>query len=136
VVVQGGNPVLSGTQAAPNVEIRSDPALITHSYEQISKITYRLDREAIVTVKLLTPPAQGSVQEVQTLVNAARQQARDGAGRPIDHTVTYLGYGTATGESNEILSPVEGPYSFVIEARDPDEPMLTTTYRGVLSIRK
>ena len=123
---------ITGTSAAPNIEVRSDPYLITSSYEQNAKIVYRISLDATVRVTLLPPgvvdPASPSAI---VLVNNVSQSAKDGGNVPIDYTVEWRGYNTA--DPNAVLVSTEGAYTFAIEATLPATGQ-KTLYRGILNI--
>jgi hypothetical protein len=134
VVVRTDPPQITGTGVAPNVEVKSDPYFITHSYEQISTMTFRLDQDATVTFKLLPPgiydPSDASAI---ALIDNELRQATDGGGAPIDHAVQWFGYDAA--DPNAILVSDEGAYTFTIEATSAATG-LTSLYRGVLQTRQ
>ena len=123
---------VTGTSAAPNIEVRSDPYLVTSSYEQTAKIVYRISLDATVRVTLLPPgvvdPASPSAM---VLVNNVSQAAKDGSNVPIDHVVEWRGYNTS--DPNAILVSTEGAYTFAIEATLPATGQ-KTLYRGILNI--
>jgi FlgD Ig-like domain len=123
---------ITGTGAAPNIEVRSDPNLVASSYEQASKIVYRVSLDAVVRVTILPPgvvdPASPSAI---VLVNNVTQPAKDGNGTPIDYTAEWRGFNTA--DPNAMLAGAEGAYTFAIEATLPATGQ-KTLYRGVLNI--
>lgn len=123
---------ITGTTAVPNIEVRSDPYLVTSSYEQTAKIVYRISLDATVRVTLLPPgvvdPASPSAI---VLVNNVSQTAKDGSNVPIDYTVEWRGYNTS--DPNAILVSAEGAYTFAIEATLPATGQ-KTLYRGILNI--
>jgi hypothetical protein len=123
---------ITGNGAAPNIEVKSDPYFITTSYEQASKIVYRVSQDATVRVTLLPPgildPSHASAI---VLVNNALQPAKDGGGVPIDYTVEWKGYNTA--DPNAILINANGIYTFAIEATIPGTSY-KSLYRGVLNV--
>lgn len=123
---------ITGTGAAPNIEVRSDPTLVASSYEQASKIVYRVSLDAVVRVTILPPgvvdPASPSAI---VLVNNVTQPAKDGNGNPIDYTAEWRGYNTP--DPNAMLAGAEGAYTFAIEATLPATGQ-KTLYRGVLNI--
>ena len=132
--MKGGTPQITGTYATPNVEVKSDPYLITHSYEQISTMSFRLSQDSNVTFKLLPPgiydPANAAAI---TLINNELRQARDIGDNPVDHMVQWLGHnGTDT---NAILVAEEGAFTFTIEATSVASGQFVL-YRGVLQIRQ
>lgn len=123
---------ITGTGAAPNIEVKSNPYWVTSSYEQASKIVYRVSQDATVRVVLLPPgisdPAHASAI---VLVNNVLQPAKDGGGVPIDYTVEWKGYNTA--DPNAVLVSADGAYTFAIEATIPGTTY-KSLYRGVLNV--
>ena len=134
LTVTGTRPVISGSGVAPNIEVKSNPYLIVHSYEEISTFVYRVDLDSYVTVKLLPPGIYDPGNSAAVvLVNNELQLARDAGGQPIDHAVEWRGYDL--GNTNHIASADEGVFTFSIEARS-QLTNLPTLYRGVLQIRR
>lgn len=123
---------ITGLGAAPNIEVRSDPDRVASSYEQSSRIVYRVSLDAQVRVVILPPgivdPASPSAI---VLVNNVTQPAKDGNGNPIDYTAEWRGYNTA--DPNAMLADAEGAYTFAIEATLPATGQ-KTLYRGILNI--
>jgi parallel beta-helix repeat protein len=123
---------ITGLNAAPNIEVRSDPFLVASSYEQASRIVYRVSLDALVRVTILPPgvvdPASPSAI---VLVNNVTQPAKDGSGNPIDYTAEWRGYSAA--DPNAVLAGAEGAYTFAIEATLPATGQ-KTLYRGILNI--
>jgi hypothetical protein len=134
VAIAGTRPTISGTGSVPNIEVKTDPYLITHSYEQFTRFAYRIDMDSYVTVKLLPPgiydPANS---QAIILVDNALKQARDAGSQPIDHWVEWRGY--AASSTNDILTKDEGSFTLSIEARS-QLTNVTTLYRAALEIRK
>lgn len=112
---------------APTIEVRSSPALVYHSYDQFTRITYKLDRPATVTVELL-PPGVTDPNAPSAIVLLSNQSQAAG-----EHTATWLGHNAV--DTNEILAGAEGPYTFVIQATGASTAKTTTT-RGVLTLRR
>lgn len=132
--IHGNKPAILGTETPPKIGIKSDPFLITHSYEQISQVAYQLDQDAFVTFKLL-PPGIYDPDDLSaiTLLNHVLQQAEDGMGGALNHSVEWRGYDLQ--DTNQILTSDEGVYTFVIEAESPASG-LSSLYRGALQIRQ
>lgn len=123
---------ITGTGAAPNIEVKSDPYFIATSYEQASKIVYRVSQDATVRVTLLPPGiVDPSHASAIVLVNNVLQPAKDGGGVSIDYTVEWKGYNTA--DPNAILVSANGIYTFAIEATIPGTSY-KSLYRGVLNV--
>jgi parallel beta-helix repeat protein len=131
VIVKGNQPTITGTGASPNIEVRSNPYKATHSYDQISKITYRVDQDSYVTVKLL-PPGISDPASPQAIVleNNVLQNALSG-GTPANHEVEWKGYDPL--DTNDILVSGEGVYTFTIQATGATSG-ITTLYRGALQL--
>jgi hypothetical protein len=131
VIVRGSVPVITGTGTSPNIEVRSNPYRIAHSYEQISKVTYRLDQDAYVTVKLLPPGITDPASpQAVVLTNTQLQTAMSG-GQPLDHAIEWKGYDDL--DTNDILVSDEGSYTFTIQATGVASGA-TTLYRGALQL--
>ncbi len=125
-------PAITGIAAAPAIEVKADPYLVTHSYEQLSRMAFRVDVDAYVTVKLL-PPGIVDPSSSQAIVVMPEQllSAVDGQGAPVNHQVEWRG-NEAT-DPNRMRTTAEGAYTFTIQARSPITNR-TTLYRGVLQI--
>ena len=132
IIVKDVTPHISGTGVAPDIEVKSDPYLVIHSYDEISRIGYRISQDSTVQIKLLPPGVTdiNSAQAIQLLAPEV-QQALDGGSNPIDHTVEWEGY--LSGDTNAILTDAEGTYTFVIEATGV-QSNLTSVYRGALQL--
>jgi flagellar hook assembly protein FlgD len=131
VIIRGAKPVITGTSASPNIEVKSNPYRITHSYEQISKITYRIDQDSYVTVKLL-PPGISDPSDPQAVVLVSNEmQAASSGGQPADHVIEWKGYQTT--DTNNIAVSAEGAYTFAITAVGVSS-QVSTTYRGALQL--
>ena len=131
VIVRGAKPLVSGAGASPNIEVKSNPFRIAHSYEQISRISYRVDQDSYVTVKLLPPGVSDpSSPQAIVLTDTVLQPASSG-GAPADYQVEWRGYEEL--DSNDILVSDEGSYTFAITATSAVSGA-TTVYRGVLQL--
>jgi parallel beta-helix repeat protein len=144
VIVKGNNPVLVGTGTAPNIEIKSDPYRVMHSYNQISQIAYQVDQDSTVTVKLLPPCLSTNTTcstdfndaEAVVIVNNVAVSAET-LGVPDTHTFEWRGYdvNASTVDSNNILVDEDGTYTYMIQATSVASG-LSTLYRGSLQIYK
>jgi hypothetical protein len=131
IFIRGNAPVITGAGAAPNVEVQSTPWMITHSYEQIARITYRVNQDSYVTVKLLPPGiADPASAQAILLVNNELDAALNGT-QPADHTIEWRGYDTT--HTNSILVGAEGAYTFAIQATGVQTGQ-QSLYRGVLQL--
>jgi hypothetical protein len=123
---------ITGTGAAPNIEVKSDPNLITHSYDQASRIVYRIDADAVVRVTVLPfGIADPNHPSAIVLVNNVPLSAKDANGNPIDHVVEWRGYSATS--TNDMLVANDGAYTFAIEATLPANGK-KTLYRGILNL--
>lgn len=104
--------VKGGTLTAPTVEIKSDPYLVYHSYDQFLHIDYNLDKASYVVIKLLPPgvtsfsdPSAITVYDSGTcgLCSITGNQALNW-------------YGHNSTDTNNILVSDEGVYTYAIEA--------------------
>ncbi|MEW5251350.1 FlgD immunoglobulin-like domain containing protein [Microbulbifer sp. 2201CG32-9] len=132
IYVAAAAPDITGPGAAPNIEVKSDPYLVSHSYEQLTRMAYRISNDAHVTFSLL-PPGIVDPQDPSAivLVDNVLQQAQDGSGEPIQHEVEWRGYDLA--DPNAVLVGEEGAYTFAIQARSA-ETGESTLYRGVVNL--
>jgi hypothetical protein len=123
---------VTGTGTAPNIEVKSDPYFIASSYEQASKIVYRISQDANVRVTLLPPGiSDPSHASAIVLVNTVFQPAKDSGGVSVDYTVEWKGYNS--GDPNAMLISDNGAYTFAIEATVPGTSY-KSLYRGVLNV--
>jgi FlgD Ig-like domain len=126
---------ITGTGAAPNIEVKSDPYLVNHSYDQSSQIVYRIDADALIRVSLLPfGVVDPSHPSAIVLVDNVAQSAKDGNGNPIDHVAEWRGYNVA-GDLNAVPVATDGAYTFAIEATLPANGQ-KTVYRGILNLRQ
>ncbi|WP_444944680.1 right-handed parallel beta-helix repeat-containing protein [Microbulbifer sp. ZKSA006] len=132
VIIDGIKPSISGTLDAPNIEVKSDPYLMYHSYDQISKVAYLLDQDSYVTFKLL-PPDIGDPTDAGaiTLIDNQLQVANDSDGAIATHEVEWKGYDESDG--NAIMVSDEGVFSFWIQAISATTGA-STTYYGALQL--
>lgn len=115
-------------ELGPSIEVHANPALLYHSYDQISTITYSIDQDATVAVRLLPPgvtdSGDPSVEEIEpSQLRLAGQHT----------TAPWTGYDAA--DENRVLVSEEGAYTFEIEATS-QLTGATTKYRGVLQLRR
>ncbi|WP_444932423.1 hypothetical protein ACJJIF_21775 (plasmid) [Microbulbifer sp. SSSA002] len=98
VIIDGINPSISGTLDAPNIEVKSDPYLMYHSYDQILKVAYFIGPGFLVTFKLL-PPDIGDPTDAGaiTLIDNQLQAANDSDGAVATHEVEWTGYEESNG---------------------------------------
>jgi hypothetical protein len=131
VIVRGTKPAIVGTGGGPDIEVKSNPYRIAHSYEQISNITYRLDQDAYVTVKLLPPGISDPANPAAIVLTDNELQAARSGTTPVDHSIQWKGYDDL--DTNDILVSDEGPYTFSIQAT-ATATGATTLYRGILQL--
>ncbi len=134
IIVKGTKPTVTGTGTAPNIEVKSDPYFITHSYDQYTHFTYHLDQDADVMVTLL-PPGVTDINDSRAIVltSTEMQLANNPDGTPVDHTVEWTGYDVA--DPNNIQISEEGAYTFAIQATSVASGY-STLYRGVIQMRQ
>ncbi len=134
VVVEKTTPRITG--GPPNVEVRADPYFTIATYDQVSQIAYCLDRPAHVTVKVWAPPYSSGVLRATLLDNQLQPDSDcDGVGSP--NVLEWAGQDPSdVGNPNNVaVADGEDVYTFTIEAADPGQPSLVTTYRGVLQTK-
>jgi hypothetical protein len=118
IITAGAAPKLSGQ--APNVEVKTNPYLAFLSYGQFSNMTYNIDQDANVTVKLLPPNvADPDSSEALTLVDDELLTAGD-------HELLFDGLDTADPNGNSLLIGQDGDYTLHIEAVS-----LTSGFSGI-----
>jgi len=132
VIINGTVPDIMGTGLAPNIEVKSNPFLMVHSYDQLSTITYRVNIDSFVTVTLL-PPGVTDVTDPSAIriTDNRLLQAELADGTPIDQAFTWDGLDDA--DRNNVLVSEEGSYTFVIQAAS-QETGFSSTYRGALQL--
>jgi len=136
ILVKGTTPFISGEDVAPNIEVKSNPYIVTHSYEEQTQIRFQLDQDSVVNVKLLPPGVSDpNDPSAQVLVNAAMLLAESSPGVPQIHTATWKGYDDSVPvpDTNNILVATEGTYTFTIEATSVVTG-LTSLYRGAVTL--
>lgn len=132
VIVAGMSPVISGSDdgstvvssamlaastsltTSPNIEVKSNPYVVTHSYENISKIVYRIDQDSYVTIKLLPPDVSNfNYSGAIVLANHELKLAKAN-GIPVDQLVEWRGF--VDSDTNRILVSQDGAYTLAILA--------------------
>lgn len=131
IIVTGSNPQISGAGELPNIEVKTNPYLVSHSYDQATRFGYRLDQASFVTIKLLPPgindPASPGAVVLKN--NVLVPASIDGdAG---NNWVEWSGFDT--NDSNKTLTSTEGTYTLYIEATS-QLTGYTGKYRGALQI--
>jgi|GEM_PF-5977150 len=126
VFIKSTNVIVSGEGVAPNIEVKSNPYLIRHSYEEFSQIKFQVSQNSNVTVKLL-PPNINDPNDLSAIIlmNSAPISANQ------LQTITWDGY--LPEDTNNILVETEGMYTFTIEATS-DVTGLKTLYRGAVTL--
>ncbi|HHO59638.1 MAG TPA: hypothetical protein ENJ64_05300, partial [Thiotrichales bacterium] len=137
IIIKGAAPFVHGEAAvAPNIEVKSNPYKVRHSYDESSRVKYQVDQDSNVTVKLLPPgindPADPSAI---VLINNALQTAEASPGVPNVYSFEWLGYdnSVATPDTNNIQVSQNGRYTFTIQATSVVTGF-TTLYRGSLRL--
>ncbi|WP_444902551.1 FlgD immunoglobulin-like domain containing protein [Microbulbifer sp. SSSA007] len=127
-----GAPHISGTTAAPNIEVKSDPYRVSHSYEQLTRMAYQVSTNAVVTFSLLPPGiVDPNHPSAIVLVDEQLMSAQDGEGNALLHEVEWRGYNES--DPNAVLVGDEGAYIFAIQATSPESGE-STLYRGVVNL--
>ena len=104
------------TSPTTGIEIKANPFMVVHSFEQFSQFEFELSEDAVTTVTLL-PEGIGDVNDPSAIVMAndagVLYEGVTLAGATT-HTVQWNGY--ADSETNEVQVANEGYFLFVIEA--------------------
>jgi len=138
VIIKGEEINITGT--APSIEVIATPHTVVHSFDQVSQIVYRIDTDAVISVRLLKPCLSNNDACTVDHDDPAAiplfdgpLNATDGAGVPIDHSFEWRGYDfkAALIDTNNILTDEEGIYTFSIKATNPINGM-SKIYRGSL----
>ena len=134
IIIEGGMPVITGTGTAPNIEVKPDPYLVMHSYDQISRFTYRIDQDSYVTLKIL-PPGITNIddEDAVTVFDNVLQAANDSNGNPKDYLIDWRGYNET--DINNIMIASEGVHTFVIMATS-HKTGFSSIYRGAIQLFK
>lgn len=131
VIVKGVAPIVSGNDVSPNVEVKSNPYLVIHSYESIAKMVYRVSQDAYVTIKLLPPGvADFNHASAIVLVNNELKRALNN-GNPVDQTVEWKGF--LNTDTNNILVSADGTHTFAIRATSSVSGK-SSLYKGSLQL--
>ncbi|MFS1525200.1 right-handed parallel beta-helix repeat-containing protein, partial [Microbulbifer sp. 2304DJ12-6] len=128
----GTAPRITGAAEAPSIEVKSDPYIVSHSYEQQTRMAYQVSTDAIVTFSLL-PPGIVDPQHPSAivLVDQELMRAQDTEGNALLHEVAWRGYQES--DPNAVLVGEEGVYTFAIQATSPQSGE-RTLYRGVVNL--
>jgi hypothetical protein len=133
LIVHRTKPEVQGT-APPKIEVESIPYFVTHSYDQVTRFSFRIDQNAHVEVKMLKPgfgdpDDPNAVLGVLPIVGSPAQPLA--AGTP--YSVEWRGYAFDTPAAN---APANGNYSFAIKATSAVDPAFFSVYRGVVQVRR
>ena len=135
LIIERTSPVATSGAAGPNVHVRSDPWLVTHSYDQVTHIAFCLDQAANVTLTIHEPGALPGAAVVATLLSDQSMPVADCSQGATPHVVSWLGH-TVGGDTNLMQSAVEGAYGFTLQAESQVVPGATSTYRGVVQVNQ
>jgi parallel beta-helix repeat protein len=137
IIVKGNIPSLRGESGtAPNIEIKSNPYKVRHSYDEVSTVKYIIDQNSYITIKLLPPdindPADSSAI---VLVSEQLQMAEESPGIPATYMFEWKGYDDSVPvpDTNNIVIDTNGRYTFTIQATSA-ETGYSTLYRGSLRL--
>ncbi len=134
IQVLGAAPEITGLLPAPDIEIKADPYLVVHSFEQITRMAFRVSADSDVRFALL-PPGVTDIRasNAVVLLDNVRLNAKTAGGAPQDHTVEWRGYDPA--KTAQVRVAPEGAYTFAIEAKSVATGQ-TTLYRGAVTLRQ
>jgi hypothetical protein len=139
-----------GTEALPNVEIKSDPYFVEHSYDQVSRVEFTVDEASYITVKLLEPCNTSERDEnynpactpdpdaASTIILIDNQLKPAYDGNPANViSFEWRGYDfeAPAADTNNILVNEDGLYTYLITATSALNGN-TTTYRGALQLKQ
>ncbi len=127
IIVKGTAPFVHGEGVAPEIEIKSNPYFVQHSYEEFSQIKFQVDQNSTVTAKLL-PPGVNDPNATNAIMLI------DGQPLVANTIETIIWKGYLDNDTNNILIDEEGLYTFTIEATS-DVTGFTTLYRGALTLQ-
>jgi len=128
IIVKDTVPSIYGEGIAPNIEVKSNPYIVHHSYEEFSQIRFQVNQDSAVTAKLL-PPGINDPNDLNSIVLLDNQPVVAN----VIETMTWNGY--LDTDTNNILITEEGMYTFTIQATS-NVTGLTTLYRGALTINQ
>ena len=131
-LVRGTSPSVGGAGGA-TVEVKANPFLIRHSYDQVAGVTFRVDQDSTVDVMLLPP---GSIDPATKLGFLKHPDGTDWTGRTVNGGVDYSAewFGYTAADTNSILAAGEGSHTFLIQATS-ETTGVETTYYGLLQVR-
>jgi nitrous oxidase accessory protein NosD len=134
IQVLGAAPEITGLLPAPDIEIKADPYLVVHSFEQITRMAFRVSADSDVRFALL-PPGVTDIRasNAVVLLDNVRLNAKTAGGAPLDHTVEWRGYDPA--KTAQVRVAPEGAYTFAIEAKSAATGQVTL-YRGAVTLRQ
>jgi hypothetical protein len=132
LIVQRTKPEVQGT-APPKIDVESIPYFVTHSYDQVTRFSFKLDQSAYVEVKMLKPGFGDRTTECRCRRLADRRVARAAAGGRHAVQRRWRGYAFDTPAAN---APADGHHSFAIKATSAIDPAFFSVYRGVVQVRR
>jgi len=138
IVIKNTAPFIRGEVAAPspNIEVKSNPYLINHSFDEYTQIKFQVDQNSMVTAKLLPPGITNPDSAAAIpLINNQLLNAEVSPGVPEIHTLIWKGYddSIAIPDTNSIQTDEEGVYTFMIQATGIVTGK-SALYRGAISL--
>jgi parallel beta-helix repeat protein len=139
VIVANTQPTITGTGLAPEIEVRADPYLIQPTYDQSSKLEFKIDQDSYVTL-LIFPPGQQSVDDgdaISIIPIDGNPTTVDVDAVPGNTAFPYYwkGHADGVGESRKLSATYNGPFTFALKAVNARDSTLTSVYRGVINVR-
>ncbi|MBD8528252.1 hypothetical protein, partial [Pseudomarimonas arenosa] len=125
-IVRGNRPQITGDAIAPNIEVKPDPYLVVHSYEQLSRFAFKVDQSSVVNVKLL-PPGSVDPNDPGALTLVSNETLASEVLREVQWT------GKDEVDSNFVLTEGQGMFNLLITATSVRSGV-TAKYLGVLHL--
>ncbi len=114
VIVKGTQLKIQGNfDEAPQIEVKSDPYLIVHSFEQFSVIDYAITQDSYVTVKILPPGVYDPEDNRAIVVTDSELLIAKNDDVYNIHSASWQAYSDA--DTNNIDLSEEGVYTYTIE---------------------
>ncbi len=139
VFVQGNSPQLIGIYPAPDIEIKSNPYTVVHSYDQASTVRFTVDQDVIATVHLIKPCMHTDLECSADFDGPGAITLLDNVslagGQANVHSFEWRGYDVAqaTPDTNNIQVSDDGTYTYIIKAVSVASGV-TSYYRGSLGL--
>jgi hypothetical protein len=120
--------VKNSAPVVPGLAIKSNPCLVRHSYDQVTRIEYCLDQAATVTIKVLKPGHfdPGEPAGVAAVLASGINKSAVACATP--HTAEWYA------QTSEIAG--DGVYTFTIEATPQGASAPKALHRGAIQVRR